>query len=87
MERVASSSLASNWQIQMARPLVSPLNGVPQVAPHLFDPMGTTDPNADWIGIEPDIGNGNRKQCYCYRCHALLSEPTASASNLMLWHA
>ena len=36
-----------------------------EVAPHLFHPMGTSDPKADWITIVPTPKNG--RQCYCYK--------------------
>merc|ERR1712232_1416548 len=36
-----------------------------EVAPHLFHPMGTSDPAAPWISLEPD--EGSEQQCYCYR--------------------
>ena len=47
-----------------------------EVAPHLFDPMGTSNPAADWIGIKPDLSLledppeewvGRKEQCYCYK--------------------
>lgn len=37
-----------------------------EVSPHLFHPMGTSNPNADWISISP---NDKERQCYCYKFH------------------
>jgi FtsP/CotA-like multicopper oxidase with cupredoxin domain len=36
-----------------------------EVAPHLFYPPGTSDPDADWVTIEPD--SSRRQQCICYK--------------------
>ena len=36
-----------------------------EVAPHLFDPPGTSDPEADWVSISPEADS--RKQCMCYK--------------------
>jgi len=36
-----------------------------EVAPHLFHPMGSSDPKAPWITLEPTPKNG--QQCYCYK--------------------
>mmetsp|Transcript_52358 Transcript_52358/g.135106 ORF Transcript_52358/g.135106 Transcript_52358/m.135106 type:complete len:926 (+) Transcript_52358:64-2841(+) len=38
-----------------------------EVAPHIFDPMGTSKPEADWISIQPNRKYG--QQCYCYKFH------------------
>jgi len=50
------------------------------VAPHLFDPVGTSDPNADWISIQPNNKYG--QQCFCYKLH--LDED--SPMGLFFWH-
>lgn len=52
-----------------------------EVQPHLFHPMGTTNPDAPWIGIEPDIMNRSR-QCYCYR----LTVAESQSPGLFLYH-
>lgn len=36
-----------------------------EVDPHLFHPMGTSDPEAPWVEIQPTPDNG--QQCYCYK--------------------
>jgi FtsP/CotA-like multicopper oxidase with cupredoxin domain len=36
-----------------------------QVKPHLFYPLGTSEPTAPWIQVEPTNANG--KQCFCYQ--------------------
>mmetsp|Transcript_52359 Transcript_52359/g.135112 ORF Transcript_52359/g.135112 Transcript_52359/m.135112 type:complete len:926 (+) Transcript_52359:70-2847(+) len=36
-----------------------------EVVPHIFDPMGTSNPQADWISIQPHNKYG--QQCYCYK--------------------
>jgi len=36
-----------------------------EVAPHLFWPMGNSNPTSPWITIEPTDANG--QQCFCYR--------------------
>jgi len=51
-----------------------------EVAPHLFHPMGTSDPEAPWITIEPTPENG--RQCYCYKFDI---SPKAS-KGLFAWH-
>eukprot|EP00425_Heterocapsa_triquetra_P041637 CAMPEP_0195065762 /NCGR_PEP_ID=MMETSP0448-20130528/11314_1 /TAXON_ID=66468 /ORGANISM="Heterocapsa triquestra, Strain CCMP 448" /LENGTH=922 /DNA_ID=CAMNT_0040096907 /DNA_START=58 /DNA_END=2826 /DNA_ORIENTATION=- len=38
-----------------------------EVVPHIFDPMGTSKPEADWISIQPNRKYG--QQCYCYKFH------------------
>jgi len=43
-----------------------------KVSPHLFDPMGTSDPNAAWVSIQPDARSG--QQCYCYKFHVADSQ-------------
>mmetsp|Transcript_95066 Transcript_95066/g.306224 ORF Transcript_95066/g.306224 Transcript_95066/m.306224 type:complete len:107 (-) Transcript_95066:1339-1659(-) len=36
-----------------------------EVAPHLFHPMGRSDPKAEWVTLEPTPANGQK--CYCYK--------------------
>jgi FtsP/CotA-like multicopper oxidase with cupredoxin domain len=36
-----------------------------QVSPHLFYPLGTRNPEADWITIPPENENPDQ-QCFCY---------------------
>lgn len=36
-----------------------------EVAPHLFYPPGTSDPEADCISISPDPSTG--QQCFCHK--------------------
>ena len=36
-----------------------------QVVPHLFYPMGTRNPEAEWITIEPNAANPSAS-CFCY---------------------
>jgi len=38
-----------------------------EVAPHLFHPMGTSDPAADWVQIKPANRDHGKQQCYCYK--------------------
>ena len=47
-----------------------------QVVPHLFYPMGTSNPAADYITIEPDDSNG--QHCFCYNFTVPADQPAGS---------
>ncbi|GKY96574.1 hypothetical protein MPSEU_000617000 [Mayamaea pseudoterrestris] len=51
------------------------------VVPHMFYPMGTNNPDADWITITPKSENKNT-QCFCY----VFKVPEDHPQGTFFWH-
>lgn len=52
-----------------------------QVVPHLFFPQGTGNPAAEWITVQPENENPDRK-CFCY----VIDVPGDHPQGTFFWH-